>query len=147
MKKMISESFARNGLLVLFSLFCLFHLLVLLGVIPFDIVWGGRLTNRQEMLQMESVSLLLNLLMLAVVAVRAGRLPVRIPAKVITVILWLMVGLFALNTLGNLFSLNGFERAVFTPVTLLLSLFCLRLALEGASPAAPPLSAKRAKRL
>ena len=62
--------------------------------------------------------------------INAKILNVVLPHVFIKVILWLMFLLFLLNTLGNIFSLNKFEQLTFTPVTLVLSLLSLRLALE-----------------
>lgn len=132
MNTWITERRAIAGLLVMLSLVVLFHLLVLLGVVPFDIVWGGRLNNRAQMVRMETVSVAVNLLMLAVVAVRAGSWKVGIPLRAVRIALWIMCALFFLNTAGNLLSENRLERIIFTPLTLLLALFCLRLALPKA---------------
>jgi hypothetical protein len=129
-KKLISERVTANGLLVLLSLVVGFHLLVLTGVIPYQIVWGGRLKTQEQMLRFEVVSVLLNLLMLAVVGVKARVLKWAIPPVIIKVGLWVMGGLFLANTVGNLFSTNEFEKLVFTPLTLLLALFSLRLAMS-----------------
>jgi hypothetical protein len=129
-KKLISERVTANGLLVLLSLVVGFHLLVLTGVIPYQIVWGGRLNTQEQMLRFEVVSVLLNLLMLAVVGVKAGVLKWAIPPVIIKVGLWVMGGLFLANTVGNLFSTNEFEKLAFTPLTLLLALFSLRLAMS-----------------
>ncbi len=41
-----------------------------------------------------------------------------------------MVGFFLLNALGNFNSDNQFEKNVFTPVTLVLSMLCLALVLQ-----------------
>jgi hypothetical protein len=68
--------------------------------------------------------------MIAVVAIKANVLNVELPQIFIKVILWLMVFLFLLNTLGNVFSLNKFEQLVFTALTLIVSLLSLRLVLE-----------------
>lgn len=130
MKKLISERSAAITILTLLSIFLVFHFLVMLGVIPFEIVWGGRLTDRSQMLRSETVSVIVNLIMIAIVAIKANVLQVELPQVFIKVILWLMFLLFLLNTLGNVFSLNKFEQLVFTPVTLVLSLLSLRLALE-----------------
>ncbi len=130
MKKLISFRLAAIILLGSLSLFLLFHILVMLGVIPFEIVWGGRLTSRSQMLRSETVSVLVNIVMIAVVAIKAKVINVELPYVFIKVILWMMFLLFLLNTIGNIFSLNKFEQMVFTPVTLVLSLLSLRLALE-----------------
>lgn len=128
MKSFLSERVALRGLIAILSFTVLFHLLVILTVIPFEIVWGGRLKNRSQMLGFETVSIAINLIMLAVVAIKANLLKVTINRKLINGALWFMSGLFFLNTIGNLFSANGFEKMVFTPLTLLLSLFNLRAA-------------------
>jgi hypothetical protein len=129
MNRIISERLAIAGVFTILSLVVLFHGLILTGVIPFDIVWGGRLTTREQMLRMESVSIGLNLAMLAVVGVRARFLGRRISPRMVAIALWLMAALFFLNTIGNLLSQNSLERAIFTPLTFLLSVLCVRLAL------------------
>lgn len=82
------------------------------------------------MIQFEIVSILINMVMIAVVAIYAGYLNLKINPKIIKVTLWIMVVLFLLNTIGNLFSNNEMEKIIFTPITLLLAIFCLRLAME-----------------
>ncbi len=130
MKKFISTRFATNSLLVLFSMFTVFHVLVLVGVLPYTIVWGGKIQSQAQMQTMEAVSLGIMLSMLGVTASYARLLPIQLPAKLFKVIFWAMFALFALNTLGNLASVNDFERLVFTPITLVLAIFSLRLAIE-----------------
>ena len=131
MKTLISERLATNGLLAVLSLVIVFHLLVLLRIIPYSIVWGGRLTSDTQMVRFELTSIVINTLMLTVVAIRAGLLRIMVPALLINITLWLMAGLFTLNTVGNLASLNTVEQLVFTPLTLILAIFSLRLALAG----------------
>ena len=129
MKNFISELFAIYGLLIILSLVVIFHLLIMFSIIPSEIVWGGRLNVKSQMLAFESASVIINLLMLLVVMMRAEILKVRINRMIIKIALWIMFGTFLLNTLGNLFSINDFEKLVFAPLTLLLSIFCLRLAI------------------
>lgn len=129
MIRRIPEVFASRCLIILFTMIIGFHLLVLGGIIPFGIVWGGRLQNAEEMRSFEIVSIVLNLMMIAVVAIRSEMIPLPINATLIRVVLWLMTGLFLLNTIGNLASVSETEKLVFTPVTLVLSILCLRLAL------------------
>ncbi|RIV17971.1 hypothetical protein DYU11_30145 [Fibrisoma montanum] len=134
MKTLISERFAANGLLAVLSLVIVFHLLVLLHVIPYTIVWGGRLTSDTQMVRFELTSIAINAFMLVVVAIRAGLLRVNFLPLLINIALWLMAGLFAVNTVANLASLNEFEKLAFTPLTLLLAVFSLRLALTKHRP-------------
>ncbi|MCC3158456.1 hypothetical protein LJ737_14495 [Hymenobacter sp. 15J16-1T3B] len=136
MKHFLTARVAANGIFIILSLIVLFHVLIITGVIPFASVWGGRLKNHHQMLTFETVSIGLNLLMLAVVAVASGRLRVRVSRQLITGTLWLMTALFFLNTLGNVFAKTDLERLLFTPLTLLLALCCCRLALQREPPAA-----------
>ncbi|MGV3588417.1 MAG: hypothetical protein ACO1OF_15540 [Adhaeribacter sp.] len=78
MSNLFSTRIAAIGLLLILSLIVIFHLLVMVGVIPFNIVWGGRLKSTSEMLLFETISIFMNLIMLAVVAIKANilRLPV-----------------------------------------------------------------------
>ena len=133
MKAFLSERFALHGLLVIFLAIFIFHLLVVVGVVPFAMVWGGRLHNHSQMLAFEAVSLTINLLMLVIVVVQAGYVRIRIPRRVMTVVFSLMSLLFLVNTAGNLASNNELEKLLFTPLTLLLALLSLRVAVSSAS--------------
>ena len=130
MKQLISERLAVHTILAILSLIVLFHFAILLGIIPFDIVWGGRLQHEAQMQRFETVSIAANLIMIAVVAIRGGYLRVRIASRIIAIVLWAMGALFVLNTLGNLASVNYWERIIFTPLTAILALLCFRLAIR-----------------
>jgi hypothetical protein len=108
----------------------LFHVLILTEVIPFTIVWGGRLKDLAQMRVFETVSLGINALMLWMIAMRGGYAKLRVPQKVVTIFLWVVAGVFMLNTIGNVLSHDTFEKFFFTPVTLLLAILCTRLAIE-----------------
>jgi len=106
-------------LVSVFSMSIVFHLLVVFGIIDYHMVWGGRLNNKTEMIRFESVSLLLNAFFLFIILVKTQVIHLKCPQKLLTVILWMMIVLFALNTLGNLMSTNFYEKLIFTPLTLL----------------------------
>lgn len=115
-------------LIVLFSLILIFHFLIVFGTIPYQNVWAGRLKSREEMLKFESFSIILNAIFMAVVLVKANLINIKVPKKVINVSLWIMAIVFALNTIGNLFAIGSLEKYIATPVTFLLSIFCVILA-------------------
>lgn len=111
--------------------FALFHLLVILGVVPDTIVWGGKIQDRQKLVVMELVSMIIlitagTLAMLRGLQVNGGYV-----SPLLTVIMWLFAALLAFNSFGNLFAETAFERWAFTPVTVLLSLMFIRLALKN----------------
>ena len=124
-------SMAQLGLLILLSLFLVLHFIILLKIIPYNLVWGGRLKSDKEMYRFEIFSILINLLFVIIILVQADFWMINIPNKIITYALWLMTGLFLLNTLGNVTSKNKLEQRLFTPITILLAIFSLILALSN----------------
>lgn len=129
-KSMISKRVSANAAITIIACSMGFHLLVLSGLIPYDIVWGGRLTTHDEMIVFESISLMINSLMITVLLAASGYLRISIRASLLRFILWIMTALFFLNTIGNLLSTSSLETIIFTPLTFLLSIFCLRLAVD-----------------
>ncbi len=130
MIKKVPFRFAVNSVLTIGVLVVIFHLLVILGVISYGSVWGGRLETREQMLSFEIVSILITIFLLTVVAMRGNYIPQYLPIKVTRLLLWLFAFLFALNTFGNLFSLSSTETLIATPITLFLTVMFVRLAVE-----------------
>jgi len=128
-KKIISESAAGKSLLALLSAIMLFHVLVIINVIPYGIIWGGRIRNRKELINLELISIIVNAIMIFVVLIRTGMVGFSIRRRWMRLLFWMMFAFFLLNTLGNLVSLNQVEKFIFTPITLFLSFCSLRLAL------------------
>ena len=118
----------EKPLVLLLSLIFVFHFLIVFGIIPYKNVWVGRLKSREELLKFESFSIILNAIFIAVVLVKANLINIKVPKKVINVLLWIMAIVFALNTIGNLFAIGSLEKYIATPVTFLLSIFCFILA-------------------
>jgi archaellum biogenesis protein FlaJ (TadC family) len=128
LKKIPFKTAAQIVLVVLVAVIG-FHLLIISGIVPYDVVWGGRLNSRQEMIQFESISIVLNLIMVIVVLIRIGYLKPIGKQRIWTVLCWVFCGLFLLNTLGNLTAQNPYEKWIGTVLTLLLSFLFARLAL------------------
>ncbi len=118
------------GSISIFTLSIIFHLLVILHLIPSTIVWGGRLENQQELLKFESISIALNVFFLLIMLIVNGSIKVNLQQIILRVLLWLMSGLFVLNTIGNLLAKSSIETMIFTPITLVLSVFSLYLAVN-----------------
>lgn len=97
----------------------LFHFGIVFKIIPYEIVWGGRLQSDQEMYVFESISIALNLLLALLLLAKVNLIAVSLPEKVINFGLWAFVGLFALNTIGNLLAETTFEK-FFSIVTIYL---------------------------
>jgi hypothetical protein len=121
---------ALIGSISIFSLSILFHLLVIMKVIPSTIIWGGRIENQQELLKFESISIILNVFFLLILLMINTTIKVKVKPIVFRLVLCLMSALFILNTIGNLLAKSSIETMIFTPVTILLSIFSLYLALN-----------------
>lgn len=126
----INYAHAVKAMLVLPAVIIVFHLFIVAGFLPYNIVWGGRLQSSAEMLRFESISISINLLVMLVVAMQAGYIKRQLPKQVMTILLWGLFGLFVSNTIANLFSVTLFEKVVFTPLTLLFALYTYRIILE-----------------
>lgn len=123
------KEIAQLGSLIIYSLSIVFHLLVLIKIIPYKMVWGGRLKSDTDMYKFEAVSLTVNLLFLFILLVQSNYVALSIPSPILTYTFWGMAALFLLNTAGNLLSKNRMEQMIFTPITILLTLFSVVLAM------------------
>jgi hypothetical protein len=131
MKKLISAKLAGNILLAALGLLAIFHILVLLGVIPADIVWGGMIQGvPSNLVTLETMALLLTLLFIIIIAAKTGYIRARKFSGTVNIGVWLIFAYLLLNTLGNLVSGVSFEKLLFAPVTILLALCAFRLAIE-----------------
>ncbi len=117
-------------MLILLILVLCFHLLILIELIPYQMVWGGRLKTKSQMYSFETVSIVVNLIIMAVILIKGGYIETKIPIRIVNILLWVLVAVFILNTLGNLFSNNFLEMVIFTPLTLISAILCYRMAVE-----------------
>ena len=81
-------------LLVLIIAVILFHICIIVKIIPYDITWGGRLQNENEMYVFESVSILLNLLLVAILLMKGDLIKYKFSSKILNVILWVFFAVF-----------------------------------------------------
>lgn len=119
---------AAVTLLVLFAAAIAFQLVVFAGLIPTEMVWGGRLQNEQERMVGALLSIAFLFVFVALVLVRMGRIGRSMPV-VGKWGMWAVCVLFALNTVGNLFALDLRETLIFTPITLVSAVLAARVAI------------------
>lgn len=131
MKKLISARLAGTILLVSFGLLTIFHILVLFKVVSPDIVWGGQADDsRTSLLTLELIALSVTAIMAFIVAARVGYFPAGRFKVAVNIGIWIVVAYLLLNTLGNLASGVSAENFVFAPITLIMALLALRLAIK-----------------
>lgn len=97
-------------LAILFSVI-IFHMCIMVKIIPYSITWGGRLTNDNEMYVFESISILINALLCWLLLMKGKLIDYKISEKIVNVILWIFFGIFVLNTIGNIFAKTTFEKS------------------------------------
>lgn len=111
---------ALKIILGILSAVMVFHFCIIFKIIPYNITWGGRLQNDEEMYVFEAISILINLFLMLVLLMKEGYLKYKFSERTINIILWIFVFIFLLNTVGNIFAKTAFEK-IFTGLTLLLA--------------------------
>ena len=89
----------------------IFHICIIMKIIPYNIAWGGRLTNDNEMYVFESISILINLFLSWVLLMKGEFVQFKFQNNTVNLILWIFFGLFILNTVGNIFAKTNFEKS------------------------------------
>ncbi len=134
MKERFTAAHAGKLVLIILLGSLVYHFLVISGVVGYAAAWGGRLKSHEEMLWFESVSIAVTLLVIAATAIRIGLLRVTFPPALLSALFYFLTLLFTLNTLGNLAAIDNLEKYIATPLTAILAVCCLRLAVEKIPP-------------
>jgi hypothetical protein len=130
MKKIISMKLASNIIISINTIMLVMHVLILLKVLPYHFVWGGRLRSDTDLIILESISVVVQTLFISIIAVKAGYVFRGKFKKTVKVGIWVLFGIMVLNTIGNLLSNSGMETMVMTPLTTVLAVLVFRLAIE-----------------
>ena len=133
MKKIINKQTAIKIMLGLLVVIIIFHLCIIMKFIPYDIAWGGNLTNDNEMYVFEIFSLLINILLSYALMIKGEYVKGLLPLKIVDIFLWVFLVLFGLNTVGNAFAETTFEK-FFSIITLLFALLLWTILRKKESP-------------
>jgi len=96
--------------LIIIVAYCIFHILVFFQIIPYTIVWGGKIKSISEMYILEGVALLIMLFIGAVVSMESRLVKTIFTAQTIKRILLIFAVFFILNTIGNLLAETIIEK-------------------------------------
>ncbi len=99
-------------LLAVTILSLIFHLLIIIGVIPYALTRGGKLESTKEMLVFETISIVINLFFLHTLLQKGSYIRSTYSKKFIRIILWVFFILFILNTAGNIQAITTFEKCL-----------------------------------
>ncbi len=106
----------------------IFHLSIILKIVPYEITWGGRLKNDTEMYVFETISMVINLFLFSILLIKGEYLKKIIPLKIVNLVLWVFIVLFGLNTIGNILAKTSFEK--FFAILTLVSSFLIWIILS-----------------
>jgi len=123
----MKHKLACNAMIVILVIVLLFHFLVLSQIINFKNNWGGRLSGENQMYLFETISFCLNALLLFSILQKAAYIKQYFSTKFIETILWIFVFIFCLNTIGNLFANNLFEKILGTIFTSAAAYLCFAI--------------------
>jgi hypothetical protein len=124
---MLSSRNAAFIILAISAAAMVYHLLIMTSVIDYTAVWGGRLNSYDEMIVFESVSVLLQSVLIVALLIKQKFIQLPVPIKAVNFILWIYLIVFALNTIGNLAAINVWERVIGTLATLVTTLLLWRI--------------------
>ncbi|GAB5555084.1 MAG: hypothetical protein Sapg2KO_46750 [Saprospiraceae bacterium] len=119
---MLQVKFAGPALLIISSLLVIFHILVLSGIIPFDIVWAGKIKTYNDLVKLESTSLFILSLFITLIALKIKLIHFNLHPTIIKYGMWFYFTFFILNTVGNLSAKHPIEKYGFGFLTLLIAL-------------------------
>jgi hypothetical protein len=120
----MNAKLACKIMLMILASVLIYHLLIIAGVINYKNVWGGRLSNKNEMYVFETISILINAYLLLIILQKASLIKQIFSQKVQTTSLWIFIFVFLLNTIGNLFANNLYEKIAGTFFTFTSAYLC-----------------------
>ncbi len=112
--------------ILLFSLL-LFHILVISGALPYQLIWGEKIASGAQMVQMEMVSIVAVSFMLTIAMVRTGWLNWQFRPALLQAGLVLMIFYFTLTAVGNLLAGTPVLRFIFAPLYLIVAILSIIL--------------------
>jgi len=114
-------------LLIGLLLLAVFHVLILLKVIPIEITWGGQLVDGNQIFLYEIFSLTLTLFFAFIVSLRIDLIKRAGLEKFERLMLKVIFIFFLLNFIANLWSTVAWEKLLFAPLSLLFAILAYRL--------------------
>lgn len=107
-----------------------YHALIITQIIDYKNAWGGTLPSLETMYLFEAISIVLQLTFAGIVFAKFRAKPGSLIAKITSGLLIIIAVIFVLNTVGNIFAKELFERLLFTPLTFFAAIASARIAIE-----------------
>ena len=130
MKDFISVKLAGNILIGSTAVLILIQILVMAGIVPFEMLWGGLPPEDESTMKFEIISLAVSSVFLAALAVKVGYIKTEKFSEVISLLFWVIFMYLIINAIGNLISGITFAKVLLAPVALILAFFTYRLVID-----------------
>lgn len=123
------NSLAPIGATTILLVFLSIHFCVLFKLLPYSIVWGGRINSQKEMYPKQVISIAMTCTFLWIIIEKTRIVKGILSESALNILIWLMIVVFIFGTLGNLFSKNPVEKYLFSTLSILLTICCLFMVL------------------
>lgn len=115
---------------ILSFLTAMFQIMLALGFPYAEASWGGKYKVLPKSFRIASLFASIFLIIIGFIYLLTSRiLPEIIPLNVIKIIIWIVAFIMLLNTLGNLASKSKYEKMIMTPVSFIMLVSSLILAI------------------
>jgi len=132
--KLPNVGIVGKTLMALLALLMVMHVLILARVIPYEAVWGGNIKDESHLDFFEVSALIITAVFLLVVAIKLDYVKTPGLKRVGDIGVWVVFAYFAMNIITNLTSEVSWEKLIFIPLSIVLALLSLRVAVDRESP-------------
>ena len=122
---------AGKILMGLLALLMVMHVLLLMRLIPYEVVWGGNIKDESHLNFFEISALLITGIFLVIVAIKLGYIKAPRLNRVANIGVWIVFAYFSMNIIGNLTSETSWEKLIFIPLSAILAALALRVATQN----------------
>lgn len=129
MKMIISAKTAGTSILILLAGLLLLHIFILAGIVSFELVWGGNISDKNEMISLEIFALLTTFLFGVITLLKLKNITKGKQSRIINMGVWIMFAYFTVNIIGNFLARSNEERLIFIPVSIILAILSFSLAI------------------
>ena len=130
MKQYISLKLAGNFLIISNFLIIIIHVLILFKFLPYSLFWRDQIIDETSIQKYEIIAIIVSLLFIGSILVKVEYVKQPKFKGISDLTLWTMLMYFIISTLGNFTMGITLEILIYAPITLLLSVFTYRLAVE-----------------
>jgi len=113
--KTISDKTLGVVLMIFSSFGLILGLLAIFDIVSSKYVWGGRATDHNQLIILETVTFIVNGLILWLIAMRVNFAKQKISTKTLNILFIILSIMMALNTIGNIFAKTSAEKFMAIP--------------------------------